>query len=167
VIIKRERDKLAENPHIFVTVGTTDFDTLVQSVDSLAPSLALKGVMQIGHGRYIPAHLPYFRFAPTLEPYYGQASLVIAHGGLAITMEVLKLGLPLVSVNNPDRYDNHQEDLLFKMAEEGYLIWCRQLSDLRQAIEMAQNQPLRRYEVPECKIHLVINEFLNSRRRIH
>lgn len=153
---------MVEKSKIFVTVGSTDFDALTQAVDALAPALDLKGMMQIGHGRYIPVNLPYFRFAPTLEPYYRQTSLVIAHGGLAITMEVLKLGLPLVSVSNSDRYDNHQEDILAKMAEEGYLFWCRQLSDLRQTIEMAQYQRLQRYEPPECRIHLVINEFLSS-----
>jgi UDP-N-acetylglucosamine transferase subunit ALG13 len=120
--------------------------------------------MQIGHGQYIPVNMPYFRFAPSLAPYYGQASLVIAHGGLATTMEVLKRGLPLVSVSNPDRYDNHQQDLLAAMAEEGYLIWCRQLDELKRAITTAQTIPLRCYQPPECKIHLVINEFLNAQK---
>ncbi len=151
---------MAEKSNIFVTVGSTDFDALVQAVDSLAPSLPAQGVMQIGHGRYEPVNMPYFRFAPSLTPYYEQASLVIAHGGLAITMEALNLGLRLVSVSNPDRYDNHQDDLLSTMAEAGYLVWCRQLDKLGQAIEMAQNTPLRRYQQPECKIHLVIKQFL-------
>jgi UDP-N-acetylglucosamine transferase subunit ALG13 len=156
---------LTKKPFIFVTVGSTDFDALVEAVDNLAPSLQARGVLQIGHGRYIPAHMPYFRFAPSLDPYYEQASLVIAHGGLATTMEALKRGLPLVSVSNPDRYDDHQQDLLSMMAEEGYLIWCRQLDVLGQAIETLQTAPLRRYQPPECEIHLVIDEFLGKSER--
>jgi len=77
-------------------------------------------------------------------------------------MEVLKRGLPLVSVSNTDRYDNHQQDLLSSMAKEGYLVWCRRLDELKQAIETAQTILLRRYQPPECKIHLVINEFLSD-----
>lgn len=155
---------MAKQPYIFITVGSTDFDALTQVVDSLIPSLRVRGIMQIGHGQYIPVNMPYFRFAPSLDPYYEQASLVIAHGGLATTMEVLKRGLPLVSVSNPDRYDDHQQDLLATMAEEGYLVWCRQLDELQQAIETAQNTPLRRYQSPECEIHLVINEFLDAQK---
>jgi UDP-N-acetylglucosamine transferase subunit ALG13 len=153
---------LTKKPYTFVTVGSTDFDALIEAVDKLAPSLQIRGVMQIGHGKYTPVHMPCFRFAPSLDPYYEQASLVIAHGGLATTMEVLKRGLPLVSVSNPDRYDDHQQDLLSTMAEEGYLVWCRLLDALGQAIETAQSTPLRRYQAPECEIHLVINEFLST-----
>ena len=155
---------MIEKPYIFVTVGSTDFDALIRAVDALVPSLGTQGIMQIGHGQYIPVNLPYFRFAPFLTPYYEQASLVIAHGGLATTMEVFKQGLPLVSVSNPDRYDDHQQDLLSTMAEEGYLVWCRRLSQLEQAIKTAQTTPLRRYQPPECEIHLIINEFLQNPR---
>lgn len=159
---------MTERPYLFVSVGSTDFDALIQAIDALVPSLSnWDGIMQVGHGRYIPGNMPYFRFASSLDPYYGRASLVVAHGGLATTMEVLKRGLPLVSVSNPDRYDNHQEDLLATMAEEGYLVWCRQLDGLKQAIEMAQATPLQRYRQPECTIHLVINEFLATCRCHH
>jgi UDP-N-acetylglucosamine transferase subunit ALG13 len=152
--------------YLFVTVGSTDFDPLVQAVDALLPTLqpmvggSMRGAMQIGHGRYEPVHLPYFRFAPTLAPYYAAASLVVAHGGLASTMEALNRGVPLISVSNADRYDGHQDELLAALAAEGYLYWCRELGQLAQAIAAVQAQPLRRYEPPDCRIHLVIEEYL-------
>jgi UDP-N-acetylglucosamine transferase subunit ALG13 len=155
---------MAEDSLVFVTVGSTDFDGLVQAVDEIAPSLQRQGVVQIGHGRYVPVNWPHFRFAPSLSPYYERASLVIAHGGLGTTMEVLGRGLPLVSVSNPDRYDDHQQDLLSTMSSEGYLVWCRQLDDLKRAIEMAQTMPLKRYSPPRCEIHLIVNEFLRRDR---
>jgi UDP-N-acetylglucosamine transferase subunit ALG13 len=157
---------LAKKSNVFVAVGSTDFDALIQAVDALIPSIPVQGVMQIGHGQYTPVNMPYFRFAPSLVPYYEQASLVIAHGGLATTMEVLRRELPLVSVSNPDRYDNHQQDFLVAMAEEGYLVWCRRLDELKQAIETAQTTPLRRYQPPECEIHVVINEFLGAQKSL-
>ncbi len=148
-------------PYLFVTVGSTDFDPLIRTVDALATTLGpWRGQMQIGHGRYLPANLPYFRFAPSLQSYYAAASLVIAHGGLASTMEVLKLGIPLISVDNADRYDQHQCDLLEALAAEGYLYWCRALDQLAQAIATVQAQPLRRYTTPACHIHLVIEQYL-------
>lgn len=151
-------------PYIFVTVGSTDFDLLIQAIDRLAQSICIKGVMQIGHGKYKPQNLPYFRFVPSLDPYYKKASIAIAHGGLATTMEILKRGLPLISVCNSDRYDNHQMDLLYTMEKEGYLIWCKQLKNLNISIEMALNQKLRRYNAPECEIHKYIIEFLDRKK---
>lgn len=148
---------------VFVTVGSTDFDSLIKAVDRLALSICVKGLMQIGHGKYEPVNLPYFRFAPSLDPYYKKATIAIAHGGLATTMEILKKGLTLISVNNSDRYDNHQIDLLETMESEGYLIWCRQLTSLQPSIETALNHELRRYRPPECNIHIYINEYLNRK----
>lgn len=150
-------------PFLFVTVGSTDFDPLVCKVDELVPNLGFnEGIMQIGSGHYMPQHMPYFRFAPSLTPYYAQASLVIAHGGLAVTTEVLSQGLPLVSVSNADRYDRHQEDILRALADEGYLCWCKNLDELGATIEDAQSKVLRRYTVPECNIHRVIEHYLDS-----
>jgi UDP-N-acetylglucosamine transferase subunit ALG13 len=146
---------------VFVTVGSTDFDALTQAVDQLAPRLDLQGQMQIGHGQYCPQHLSHFRFCSSLTSYYQQAALVIAHGGLATTMEVLKLGRPLISVSNPDRYDNHQADLLAVMAAENHLIWCQRLDDLALAIQTAKTTSLQPYPRPECHIHLVIHQYLD------
>lgn len=149
--------------YLFVTVGSTDFDPLVQAVDDLLPTLGLvTGMMQIGHGGYEPRHLPFFRFAPSLQPYYALASLVVAHGGLASTMEVLKLGLPLVSVSNPDRYDRHQDELLAALAAEEYLFWCRDFSQLAQVLVDAQTHLTRRYVPPVCRIHTVIADYLQA-----
>ena len=128
VIMDRGEEQVTKEHYVFITVGSTDFDALVQACDSLAPSL--QGIIQIGHGQYTPVNMPYFRFAPSLAPYYEQASLVIAHGGLATVTEVLERGLALVGVSNPDRYDKHQEELLTALTEEDYLVWCRQLDDL-------------------------------------
>jgi UDP-N-acetylglucosamine transferase subunit ALG13 len=159
-----KRNTLAKTPYMFVTVGSTDFDALIQAADKLAPSLQAKGIMQIGSGQYIPTNWPYFRFASSLDPYYEQATVVVAHGGLATTMEVLQRGLPLVSVSNPDRYDHHQDDLLTAMTQEGYLVWCRQLDELGQAVKTAlaaaEKGTFKRYEPSECEIHRVIHNYL-------
>src|SRR4051794_7327968 len=97
---------------IFVTVGTTDFDDLVERMDDLAPALDEEVICQIGIGRYIPRHCQYFRFAASLDDCLRPARLVVSHGGLGTVMEVVRLGKPLVGVSNPDRRDLHQDDIL-------------------------------------------------------
>ena len=148
---------------IFVTVGSTDFDPLVRAMDKLFPMLeGYDGIMQIGHGVYEPVSMPFVRFAPSLDLYFEQATLVVAHGGLATTMEVLERGIPLVSVSNTDRYDNHQDDLLQALAAEEYLTWCRDLKRLKESIEAAEAKAPKAYVVPECQIPQKIATYLHS-----
>jgi UDP-N-acetylglucosamine transferase subunit ALG13 len=146
---------------IFVAAGTTSFDNLVRAMDELTPHLPDEVIMQIGPGKYIPYHAQYFRFAPSLMSYYNAARVIVAHGGLGITMEVLHLGKPLVSVEDPNQPDRHQRDILTMMEREGHLIWCRDLCHLPLAIEQAQTQ-LKPYTPPECKIHLIIEAYLHQ-----
>jgi beta-1,4-N-acetylglucosaminyltransferase len=146
---------------IFVAAGTTSFDNLIRAMDELAPHLPDEVIMQIGPGQYTPQHVQYFRFAPSLMPYYNSARLIVAHGGLGITMEVLHLGKPLVSVEDPNQPDRHQQDILTMMERGGHLIWCRDLANLPLALEQAQTQ-LKPYTPPKCEIHLVIADYLRQ-----
>ena len=147
---------------IFVTVGTTDFDALVRAVDLLVPQLDEEVEIQIGRGEYEPRNCSWFRFASSLEPYYERADVVVSHGGLGTVVEVLRRGGRLIGVANPDRYDQHQEDLLSHLAEEGYLIWCHDLSALPEELGRVRGMTFRRYSSPECHIHEVIAQFLGS-----
>lgn len=146
---------------IFVAIGTTDFDALIQAMDKLSLGLAEKVVMQIGGSKYIPQHCEYFRFVPSLAPYYERASLVVSHGGLGIVTEVLERGHPLVAVEDPNQPDRHQREILDVWAQEGHLIWCKDLKELPQAMERAKAQRFRPYVAPECRIHTIIAELLD------
>ena len=147
---------------IFVTVGTTDFDALVRQMDALAPSLGQEAIAQIGRGEYVPMSMEWFRFAPSLDPYYSRARVVVAHGGLGTIIEVLQRRIRLVGVSNPDRYDLHQEDILRTLTERGHMVWCRRLDDLAQAIEEIGAQQFTPYESPPCGIAEVIREHLDQ-----
>jgi len=151
---------------IFVTVGSTDFDPLVRTMDELAPQLGQEVLMQIGLGQYAPKNARHFRFAPSLEPYLAQAELVVGHGGLGTIVEALELGKKLVSVVNPTTYDRHQEHLLSLFEAQNHLVWCRKLGDLAEAIQQAQDAQFRPYNPPPCRIHEVIDAFLSDPRSI-
>ncbi len=145
---------------ILVTVGSTDFDGLVQRMDELAPRLHESVLMQIGLGEYQPRNTGFFRFAPSLDEYYERADLVIAHGGLGTMVEVLEHRKKLVCVVNPATYDRHQEHLLRIFADKNYLLWCRDLNHLEEAIQIARTKEFGYYEPPECHIHQVIRDYL-------
>ena len=88
---------------VFVTVGTTKFEELIEVVRSLPLREELRAlsfdklVVQYGRGS-----LPVFEggsdlveevfdFKPSILPYFTSASLVISHGGLSITQCILAL----------------------------------------------------------------------------
>jgi UDP-N-acetylglucosamine transferase subunit ALG13 len=153
---------------IFCTVGTTDFDPLVQAVDALAPTWDEVVLFQIGHGLYEPRNGPWFRLRPTLDDIFADASLVISHAGFGTIIEVLSLGKPLVCVPNPDRYDRHQEQILRRFAAEDYLIACFDLAELPEAVALARRKAFRPYRPPVTTLHEEIAAFLRevaSRRR--
>jgi UDP-N-acetylglucosamine transferase subunit ALG13 len=148
---------------IFVSVGSGSFDMLVQTLDEIcARRPDLDVLLQIGLGTYEPQHAPFFRFAPHLEPYYAQADMVISHGGVGVTMEVLRSGLPLIGVDNPDRPDQHQVDILSHLARGEYLVWCHDLTQLEATIDSMPQRKLRRWQPAPCTIHIIVNEFLQN-----
>ena len=129
-------------------------------MDRLTPILGEPVVIQCGDGQYMPRHAQHFRFVPSLQPYYEQASLVVSHGGKGTCLEVLAAGKSLIAVDNPDRYDRHQTDLLRALEADGFLIWCRRIGQLEQTIARAKVTLFRRYEPPDCTIHVHIRQLL-------
>lgn len=147
---------------VFCTVGTTDFDPLVRAVDALATTWDEPVLFQIGRGLYEPRHGSWFRFRPTLDDIFAEASLVISHGGFGTIIEVLTLGKPLVCVPNPDRYDRHQEQILRRFAAEDYLIACFDLAELPSAVALARRKRFRPYTPPATTLHEEIAAFLRE-----
>ncbi|KAL6559496.1 hypothetical protein OROGR_004613 [Orobanche gracilis] len=122
---------------VFVTVGTTCFDSLVRAVDmpEIRDALFRKGyanlVIQMGRGSYTPTKsigedgsvsVDYFTFSPSIADYLKSASLVISH---AVIFETLRLKKPLIVVVNEDLMDNHQSELAEELAERKHLFCAR------------------------------------------
>ncbi len=163
--MSNESTSSEHRPYVFITVGTTDFDALVRAVDTSTWIDGYTGAFQIGEGSHEPTSLPFVRFAPSLDPYFDNADVVVSHGGMATTMEVLRRGLPLVSVSNDDRRDGHQDDILSELEAGGHLVWCRSLDEIGAAVERAATTELQPYREPESTIHEVVEDFLGREHR--
>ena len=112
---------------VFVTVGTTEFDALVEAADSDATHAALAALgytrvlFQVGRGSARPrgpagsrsSRLPTacFDFAPSLDEHVCASALVISHAGAGSIMDALGRRKPLVVVANDALMDNHQTEL--------------------------------------------------------
>jgi beta-1,4-N-acetylglucosaminyltransferase len=145
---------------IFVTVGTMDFEALIKTVDHIAPNVNEPFVCQIGNNIHIPQHCEYFRFKDTLEPFYQEASLIITHGGAGTLYRTLELGKQIIGVDNFGSTDSHQKDILRKLSEKKYLIWCDDLKNLEELIQTYPTYPFKPYPTPLCSIADTIKDFI-------
>ncbi|KAH7889456.1 glycosyltransferase 28 [Phlebopus sp. FC_14] len=120
---------------VFVTVGSTKFDALVQAAISkpVLDELEKKGytrmVLQRGHsdlGKDVAQdehrmQIETWKFKPTIQADIERADLVVSHAGSGTILDVLRSGKPLIVVPNPDLLDNHQEELASKLDGLGHL----------------------------------------------
>ncbi|KAJ7109248.1 glycosyltransferase 28 [Mycena epipterygia] len=127
----------------FLTVGTFEFDLLVQTVLSESVLLALQSrgytdlVVQCGNSDFelasavaqqetvkLQRHgvdIEIWKFKPSLETDYKRADLIIGHAGAGTILDVLRLGKALIVVPNPTLLHNHQTELSAVLASHDYL----------------------------------------------
>jgi beta-1,4-N-acetylglucosaminyltransferase len=139
---------------VFVTVGTTSFHGLVETVLSarLKSALHRKGftsiVIQAGGydgpdtDKDETISVLRYRYKPSLAEDIAAASLVISHAGAGTCLEVLKSRKPLIVVVNDTLMNNHQTELAEKLAENKHLVHCV-CSTLEETIDNFDESKLR------------------------
>ena len=140
---------------IFVTVGNTAFDSMIEAVDGLEGEI----IIQKADGKYIPKNHEYFEYGD-LEPYFKRSAVVVTHGGAGNIFRLLSKGKKVVAVANMDRTDKHQPDLLSKLESEKYLVWCKDLKKIREDITKATKSKFAKYKCPECTIAMEIKKYV-------
>lgn len=139
---------------LFVTVGSTKFEDLINTVLTKEVLNALKThnfthlTLQIGSGAHLEAipdlfdtasveftlesiKIKAYRYKSSIKEDMEEADLVISHAGSGSVMESLEAGKKLIVVVNEGLMDNHQLELAHKMFDEGYLLYtsCKGLID--------------------------------------
>ncbi len=145
---------------VFVTIGSTKADKIIREIDEVAPLFGHITIVQIGSGRYKPRNCEYFRFAPSLKPYYEAATVVIGHGGAGTVFELLKMKLPFIGINNPELRDFHQLELLNYLSDRRYILLCKNIKDLPNLVRCSESFKFREYCVPTFSMPNIIDNFL-------
>lgn len=121
--------------HVLVTVGTTKFEKLINTVssDEILTALHKQGYtsvcFQTGTGMYKERSFPdieltYQGYIEEFCEAVRKADLVISHAGAGTCLEVLQNEKKLIVVINEDLMDNHQRELAEELEERGYLYYC-------------------------------------------
>ncbi|MEQ2217293.1 hypothetical protein XENOCAPTIV_003497 [Xenoophorus captivus] len=118
---------------VFVTVGTTRFDELIESVTSSEVTQVSRGlhIGQVGRGTLVPdadscadLSVEAFRFKDSIAEDMRRADLVISHAGAGSCLEALSAGKPLLVVVNDKLMDNHQLELARQLHMDHHLLYC-------------------------------------------
>ena len=104
---------------IFVTVGThnQEFTRLVKRIDEIAPKIKEKIIIQRGFTKYVPKNCESFEWAPSLEPYYKKARIVISHAASSAWEFVYKYRKPLIVVPRQYKFNEHMNNHQVEFAE--------------------------------------------------
>jgi UDP-N-acetylglucosamine transferase subunit ALG13 len=142
---------------VFVTVGSTSFDGLVdcltapQALDVLHAAGVRRLLVQFGRGAH-PAHRSYtpsaspnstplvveaLAFAPSLTPHLAAADVVATHCGAGCVFEALAARRHVVAVPNRRLMDDHQGELANELDAIGALRVAEVGDDVARVVALA------------------------------
>ena len=163
---------------LLLTVGTTNFDALVQSVDRIEFLEMIKTLgidhlrLQIGSGKYIPSSIvrnkmnirvDYYRYKADYLEDVKRAECIISHAGAGSIMDALEHRKKLVVVVNEQLMDNHQQELAEAMSDRGHLI-ATSVNGLLKALEKVQDFDFRPFDrVNDEAFATLVDDELNRR----
>jgi len=159
---------------VFVTVGTTSFDALIDAciTPEFNKKLATLGFdelrLQVGRGA-APTEadrITWFRFAPTITEEMRAADVVISHAGAGSILEALELGKRLVVCVNDALMDNHQAELAAALEARGHVVVSSvdDVADALQRVVATRPAPYERGDAAPFRA-LVEGEMRTTRRR--
>jgi beta-1,4-N-acetylglucosaminyltransferase len=142
----------------FVTVGTTQFDLLIETIvhdtnviQTLVDCLHIdKLILQIGNSQMptydnLPIEIEYYKYKDSIENDIQQADLVISHAGAGTILQTLEAHKPLLVVVNEKLMNNHQIEIAHEMEQQDYLYHCT-CSTLATTLEKFANHQFKQYE---------------------
>ncbi|WP_394157426.1 PssE/Cps14G family polysaccharide biosynthesis glycosyltransferase [Vibrio campbellii] len=131
---------------IFVTVGTTPFDSLIKSIDEKIANIhGVEVTFQISDGNYKPKFGDFFNFSENINHYYKSSDVVITHAGAGSIYSLLESRVKTIIVPNLDRIDKHQIDIARFMENNGYASVMWDLKNPMNIVERAKSAEFNPY----------------------
>ena len=147
---------------IFFTVGTTRFDSLIESVAGDSYFREHECTLQVGPGGRKLRGFECFDYTKNIDAYYDAADVVVTHAGAGSIYKLLEMRKRIVVVPNTDRLDAHQSDIANYMDKNGYAIAADDLSRLSECVRRAAEADLKPFEKTDFFAAKEIVEFIAS-----
>lgn len=130
---------------IFVSVGNTQYNSLIKAIDELLPASEFDIIIQLAGGSYLPINHPFIRFTDNIAQYYADAEVIIAHAGAGTVFQLLEESRRMVVVPNHERLDAHQLDLAQYVNKNDFACVCYEFSKLKESIIEASTKQYKSY----------------------
>lgn len=130
---------------VFVTVGSTQFNRLIQAIDEQVLSSDYEVIIQLADGKYIPENHQYIRVTDNINQYFSDADIVICHAGAGSVFNLLELQKKMVVVPNSDRINDHQLDLAHYIEKNNFASVCYDLNNIKSCLVDAGNKKYEMY----------------------
>ncbi len=153
---------------IFVTTGSTALSSSMKEVITILDNAKKDNLIndeiiaQIGNIDYKPKFIDqYFDFTDDINKYFVNAEIVITADGAGTIFDLLTKNKRIIVVVNKDaqRYGANAEHFIGNLSDNKFLIWCKDISNLIESINIARNYIFRKYIQPNCSIAETINSF--------
>ncbi|MUK77033.1 hypothetical protein GNP84_09015 [Aliivibrio fischeri] len=148
--------------NILVTVGTTAFDVLIETIDkSFECDKSVNIIAQISSSSsYTPKNFQSFAYSEEFQSYVDSAELIVTHAGAGSVYSMLENSKKLVVVPNLTRADNHQLELAKYVQDNNFAVSCFDLNDIESCIIRAKNTDFEPYQCEKFFGHSIIRELL-------
>ena len=130
---------------IFVTVGTTQFDSLIEFLDNNLDQ-KYDVLLQVANGKYKPKNFKFIEFTKDINTIYEEYDYIITHAGSGTIYKLLELRKPFIVVPNMDRVDHHQADIANFLEENSYALNCTDYNDIIPSLKKLTSIHLNIYE---------------------
>lgn len=132
---------------IFITVGTTEFDSLIKAIDTafVNQSEYFFTAQISSSANYKPINFEFFEFSSDIERYIDEADFIITHAGAGSVYSMLEKGKKLIVVPNLSRIDHHQKELANYVNKNNFAIACKKLDELPTLIKSMENKEFSSY----------------------
>lgn len=154
---------------IFITVGTqpNGFERCLREVENLINKFQLKDeiIAQIGHTNFETSKFKTIRFTGEVEyeELISKADIVITHAGSGAIFKSIAHGKRIIAMARLHEYnemvDNHQLELVEKLAKDGYIIDGSY--SLIKAWEILENFVPRKNDF-KCTIPSVLERYIDD-----
>lgn len=156
---------------IFVTLGTQDvpFTRLVKEIDKLVSEKVIKEkvVVQAGNIKQKFNNVKLLDYVPMEEfkTYVEESSYLIVHGGVGSILDGLKNHKKVIAVPRLSKYkeqtNDHQVQIVNDFSERGFIIGCKEVSNLKAAIESLDNFKPKKYKSNNEKFVKLIEDYID------
>ncbi|KAJ3260829.1 hypothetical protein HK103_007392 [Boothiomyces macroporosus] len=129
---------------VFVTVGTTKFEKLIEKIcekEFQDDQNCEKLTVQYGKSKRpkITIASEVYDYKPSIKVDLREADVIISAGGSGTILESLELQKNIIVVVNTDLMDNHQQELVDQLVKDGYIVSCS-LDGLQDGFKKKQSK---------------------------